>query len=112
MGRSWLIEVKTSRADFLADRKKVFRMDPLIGLGNFRVYAVPPGIVKTTDLPPGWGLIEIRPKTVKVLQEPKQWELTPPCHRREKRLLVSALRRATEGWGQRVFGVSDTDADP
>ncbi|MDC6936252.1 hypothetical protein N6N95_24270, partial [Escherichia coli] len=37
-GASCLIEVKCSRSDFLADRKKVFRAEPEKGMGDWRFY--------------------------------------------------------------------------
>lgn len=104
IGESWLIECKASRSDFLADRKKSFRLRPSTGLGSYRVFATPPGMVRPEELPPRWGLIEIRPKTVKVVKHPARHELPVWIHMREKRLLMSAFRRATEGWGLAVFG--------
>lgn len=102
-GTSWLIEVKASRADFLVDRKKVFRQEPSLGLGNFRWYAAPPGLVKPEEMPLGWGLLEVHPKTLRVLRKPTQFHLNVASSRREKALLVSGFRRATEGWGQRAL---------
>lgn len=115
-GSSWLIEVKVSRPDFLADRKKVFQGESTLALGNFRVYITPPGLVKPTEVPVGWGLAEVRPKTVRFLVEPTRFELVASTHRREKRLMVSAFKRATEGWGQKVLGAhlenEEIDGDP
>lgn len=104
IGESWLIECKASRADFLVDRKKLFRLYPEKGLGTYRVYATRPGLVKPSELPPKWGLIEVRKRTIKVVRKPERFELPVWVHMREKRLLMSAIRRATEGWGQQVFG--------
>ena len=55
---SIVIEVKTSRADFLADRKKAFRQNPAEGMGNIRYYLVPKGLVKRNELPSRWSLLE------------------------------------------------------
>ncbi len=103
-GESWLIECKISRADFHRDKKKQFRRFPERGLGTYRVFATPPGLITVKELPPRWGLIEVRARTVKVRRRPERHELPPFLHMREKRLLVSAIRRATEGWGRQVFG--------
>ncbi len=56
-GASCLIEVKCSRSDFLADRKKVFRSEPEKGMGDWRFYLCEPGVITVADLPAGWGLL-------------------------------------------------------
>lgn len=53
-----LVEVKTSRADFLKDREKQHRKDPISGMGNFRWYYALEGIIKEAELPENWGLVE------------------------------------------------------
>lgn len=55
----YVIEAKVSRADFLADRKKPHRADPAYGLGQYRYYACPEGMIKPEELPERWGLIYI-----------------------------------------------------
>lgn len=56
---STVVEVKVSRADFLADRQKPHRMDPAIGMGAYRYYLAPEGVIRQEDLPARWGLIEV-----------------------------------------------------
>lgn len=63
-GVSCLIECKTSRADFLADRKKRFRIDPTLGMGDWRFMLTPKDLVKVEELPEGWGLLETDGKRV------------------------------------------------
>lgn len=58
-GHSVLIEVKVSRSDFLADRKKIFRIHPERGMGRYRFYMCPAGLIKPEELPAGWGLIYV-----------------------------------------------------
>ncbi|EFI5755751.1 hypothetical protein GW233_20920 [Escherichia coli] len=58
-GASCLIEVKCSRSDFLADRKKVFRAEPEKGMGDWRFYLCEPGVITVDDLPAGWGLLYV-----------------------------------------------------
>ncbi|ARK13072.1 hypothetical protein A6C57_23535 [Fibrella sp. ES10-3-2-2] len=58
-GNSVLIEVKISRSDFLADRKKLFRQHPDMGMGRYRFYCCPTGLLKPEDLPEKWGLIYV-----------------------------------------------------
>ena len=61
-GHSVLIEVKVSRSDFLADKKKPFRIIPEKGMGKFRYYMCTKGLIKIDDLPIGWGLIYVDEK--------------------------------------------------
>lgn len=58
---STLIECKISRSDFLADKKKSFRINPDKGMGDRRFYCVPKGLVTKEELPIGWGLLYIYP---------------------------------------------------
>ncbi|MBT2059140.1 hypothetical protein L3069_08510 [Enterobacter cloacae complex sp. ECL411] len=57
---SCLIEVKCSRADFLADRKKPFRRMPSEGMGDWRFFMAEPGFIEIHELPPGWGLLHVK----------------------------------------------------
>lgn len=52
---SAVLEAKASRADFLADSKKPHRSAG--GLGVYRLYLCPPGVIELDDLPSGWGLL-------------------------------------------------------
>ncbi|MAA94933.1 MAG: adenylosuccinate synthase [Rheinheimera sp.] len=52
---SVVIEVKMSRTDFLADRHKPHRQSG--GVGNWRYYLCPEGIINPEDLPEKWGLL-------------------------------------------------------
>ena len=86
-----LIEVKVSRADFLSDKKKSWRRDPETGIGKFRSYLCPEGIIKPKDLPNKWGLLyadEIG-RITKVI-EPQSQECN---HGEEIQLITSILRR-------------------
>jgi hypothetical protein len=57
--KSILIECKTSRADFLADRNKPFRIVPETGVGCQRWYMAPQGLIKENEVPSKWGLLEV-----------------------------------------------------
>src|SRR6266404_2922136 len=59
---SVVIEVKTSHRDFLADKKKVFRMFPEEGMGSFRLYLCPAGVINPAELPEKWGLLWVNPE--------------------------------------------------
>lgn len=56
---SVLIEAKVSRADFLADFKKPHRLEPSHGMGTYRYFLAPEGIVSIDELPHKWGLVEV-----------------------------------------------------
>ena len=54
---SILFECKASRSDFLADKKKPFRQDPLKGVGQRRYYIVNEGVCTQDEMPQGWQLL-------------------------------------------------------
>ena len=54
---SVLIEVKVSRSDFLADKKKPERQAG--GVGTYRFYLAPIGLIDLVELPTGLGPIGI-----------------------------------------------------
>lgn len=99
---SILVECKTSRSDFLADKKKHFKSDPQRGVGTYRFYLCMPGIIKPEDLPEGWGLLYAEPRRITRIEGPKgnswghgenkDW-IQPRNEEAEIAMLVSALRR-------------------
>lgn len=101
-GNSVLIEVKSSRADFLCDKRKPFRKNPDFGMGTYRFYMCPWGLIKPADLPQGWGLIwvdhTLKPKIVinpycKTLTGNIWTDGLVKNFRAENELMYSALRR-------------------
>lgn len=89
--RSTLIECKRTRRDFFKDKDKVFRIpSPEMGMGDRRFYATPPGLLKVSELPEGWGLLEVHEKQIRVVQDSKG---TPANKRAECIVLCSILRR-------------------
>ncbi len=74
---SILVECKTSRGDFLVDRKKPFRLAsaPELGMGRFRYFLAPPGIIRPEELPLRWGLLEIRARSVRVKAKARRIDL-------------------------------------
>lgn len=67
---SVLIEVKVSRSDFLADKKKPFRQNPEFGIGKFRYYCCPKGLINISDLPKKWGLLWVENNKIEVIVDP------------------------------------------
>jgi hypothetical protein len=102
---SILIECKASRADFLQDAKKPFRLNPEEGMGDWRFYLAPQGVIAVEELPPGWGLLIFNGRKIESVHG-----VPPNCHWwkdkpfegekvSETAVLVSALRRY-----QRIIG--------
>ena len=92
---SILIECKTSRADFLQDKKKYSRKFPEHGLGNWRYYMAEPGLIKPDELPERWGLLEVHPKLVRRKVFAKRFN-DRGIARRERPILVSLVRRLNQ----------------
>lgn len=95
-GFSWLIECKASRSDFLADKKKVFRQQPAYGMGYYRFFMAPVGMLKVSEMPEGWGLLEVYDKARKYrkIVEAKPGDTFHPRNESEEiSYLVSAIRR-------------------
>lgn len=99
---SVLVECKVSRSDFLADRKKRFRVTPGAGIGTYRFFMCPAGIIAPEDLPDGWGLLYVEGRKVEQIVGPKgnSWSYGENQGFRQARnpdaeiaMLVSALRR-------------------
>jgi len=58
-GHTVLIECKATRSDFLSDKNKKFRKNPQLGMGDFRFYLCPVGLISKEELPLNWGLIYV-----------------------------------------------------
>jgi hypothetical protein len=86
---SILIEVKVSRGDFLRDAKKRHRQDGE-GMGDLRYYMAPAGMIKSEEVPAGWGLLEVIEGRVRERLEAPRRKARKD---HEVALLVSALRR-------------------
>jgi len=101
-GISILVEVITCRPYFLADKSKAYRVYPETGMGDWRFYLCPEGVINCEDLPKGWGLLHMNTKgkhIYKIHGVPPniaQWHTKKPftgCKISENMMLVSALRR-------------------
>ncbi|MDV3469032.1 hypothetical protein RZA67_09850 [Stenotrophomonas sp. C3(2023)] len=111
-GRTLLVECKVSRSDFLADRKKPFRADPARGLGQYRYFMAPKGLLRADELPPRWGLLEVSGRRVFLTSghEPKRWyrdenpwEFKQRFHEGETQILLSAMARIKVRVGATAF---------
>jgi hypothetical protein len=94
--QSTLIECKASRDDFMANRNK--NSGP--GMGHYRLFLMPQGLVTPSEVPDGWGLLEWDGRMIRTIVS---------AHARkdysrddELLLLLSAIRRV----GPSATGVS------
>jgi hypothetical protein len=90
---SVLVESKVSRADFLADRDKPFRQKPEIGVGCERYYLAPRGLVRTEELPAGWGLLEVCGRELERVKVSAKNLRSETGFQNEMNLLLASLRR-------------------
>jgi len=91
--KSILIECKTSRADFNADKNKVFRNPHVanMALGDQRWYLAPHGVIPVDKVPEKWGLLEwVGGINVLVIKKP---ELQEGNRDSEIKILLSVMRR-------------------
>lgn len=90
---SVVVECKISRADFLVDRQKPFRVKPQSGMGCERFYLAPSGMLRPDELPQGWGLLELRNRKIEMLHPSEANLRTATGFRYEMNLLLASLRR-------------------
>jgi hypothetical protein len=90
---SVLVESKVSRADFLVDRAKPFRLKPELGVGSERYYLVPRGLIRVEELPTGWGLLEVSGRDVERVKPAAKNQRSEAGFRCEMNLLLASLRR-------------------
>jgi hypothetical protein len=90
---SVLVECKVSRADFLVDHEKPFRVKPEKGVGSERFYLTPPGLVKTEELPTGWGLLQLDAGRIQMTRASVKNLRTAAGFHYEMNLLLASLRR-------------------
>jgi hypothetical protein len=88
---STLVECKATRSDFLADRRKGFRLKPEYGIGSHRYYLAPKGLIETRELPERWGLLELHEGRVRCALKSECFAEANTRH--EIGILLSSLRR-------------------
>lgn len=90
-----LIECKTSRSDFLADRHKPWRGSPSAGMGSWRYFLCPPEVIRPEDLAPDWRLLWCEPHRIRRIHDPDRPTVRPDFPDRdtaaERCLLEDAL---------------------
>jgi len=98
---SFLLEAKASRSDYLKDKNKLFRQMPELGMGDWRFYIAPRGLISKDELPENWGLIEVNEKgkaftTYNPFGQGNIYYLWKRCKKSvndERQMMYSALRR-------------------
>jgi hypothetical protein len=90
---SVLVETKVSRADFLADRGKPFRLRPEMGVGCERYYLAPRGLIGIAELPAGWGLLELWGREIERVKASAKNLRSDAGFESEMNLLLASLRR-------------------
>lgn len=90
---STLIECKVSRADFKKDQEKLSRIDANKRVGQARYYLTPPGLIQESELPSGWGLLELHGLSIRE-QVKSVRARSPLIAANELKIVLSLLRRA------------------
>jgi hypothetical protein len=112
INRSVVVECKVSRADFLADAIKPFRLKPEEGLGCERLYMAPQGVIALEELPVHWGLLECTPKCVSMLRTSERRGSCSPaflpagngsCYCHCRRTLFCDIHGSQEGSFSTIF---------
>lgn len=89
---SILIEVKVSYNDFKKDFDKHFRKRMGYGMGEFRYYMCPKGIIPIDEVPKNWGLLEVKNDRIYITKEANKIKRGVMTLRKENQLMVNALR--------------------
>lgn len=117
-GQSILCEAKASRADFLADKKKPWRIRPELGMGDWRFFVAPFGMISPSELPERWGLLEWDGKrmlrTHAVPRSALDWSRPPFVghKQRESLVLCSLIRRLENPAADRRKARPTLDPEP
>lgn len=82
----------------LADAKKSFRQQPEEGVGAFRYYCSPEGLITEVDLPDKWGLLWEKDGVITVVKDAERQQQNAQG---EITILASIMRR--EGVKPRLF---------
>lgn len=90
---SVIVECKISRADFFIDQEKPFRRKPEKAMGCERFYLTPAGLLRQEELPIGWGLLELRGRSVEMGCPSSKKLRSAAGFRHEMNLLLASLRR-------------------
>lgn len=87
------IEIKVSYADWQRERANPQKAEEMARLCDYFYIAAPRGIVPVSEVPPNWGLIEIREKKTVEAKAPAKLEPTPLT----REFVAAVFRAASRG---------------
>jgi len=90
--RCAVIEVKTTHADFMADKVKPHRSADS-GLGDRRYFMCPRGVIERAEIPEGWGLLYATAYRVNIEVNATARPDSARRDRLEKRMCIDLLHR-------------------
>ena len=93
-------EVKVSRSDWIRERDNPEKAERFFERCHLWSIVAPPGIVEISELPPGWGLLEVGGRLI-TRREARLREVPAP----DWGFLAAILRRAAEAEGARAGDV-------
>ena len=109
LGVSTVIECKTSLSDYYAESSKPFRAEPHNGMGDYRYYLAPRGLLK--NVREGWGWLETDGRRIFKLRDASFFENSNK--RQELTVLTSAMRRlgqsSPKGISIKAYYISSSD---
>ena len=124
-GKTFLMEAKTSRADFHADKKKPWRSKKYQAIGDTRAYITPKGLLKPEEIHYGWWLLEVHGKKKPIIKIIKgiatekvkcehwngyrQQEVCRHCDREESRFFNGSGDRQPLTWMIKVLRRAQDD---
>lgn len=102
-GNSILVECKTNKRDYFADKQKTFRRLAETGMGVHRYYMTPPRLVMPEEIKNNWGLLWVYEKQVRTVKPAIEFNRKDAAFF-EILVLYSALRRAClEGYLEGIY---------
>lgn len=98
-GCTQIIKVITTRMELNLDLERAYRKCPKYGVGEFRSYLCPNGLLNKEDIPKNWGLLwcDNKGKIIEILNPQKQEENKA----QEAKIIKSLLRR--NGINPKIF---------
>lgn len=91
---SWcsvMIEVKVERGDFLQDFKKSFRQICEKGVGEFRYFCCPSGLIRENEIPDKWGLLYLNEQNkIEIIKVAERQQANLKA---ERNMLISYIRK-------------------
>jgi hypothetical protein len=94
-------EVKTARSDWLRELKQPEKAEPVIKFCDHWNIVAPKGIVKDGELPPNWGLLEVRGSALVQAVPAKRLDPAPVT----RAFFASLVRRAFEQVDRRAVAL-------